>query len=225
MPPSFDYDERPRRRRARPDRTVLWVVFGLLGALGGLLLLAGVAVLLWVVLPARKARPVLSVPPLPDVLSAPVPPGWQEFRSPEGRFRVLLPGRPTVRRQQAASPAGPVLDTVCELNTDDLSLGVRFADFDGPAQRNFPLDRVITDGRDSILRALGGQVASERTFDLGDVRVREVVIDSARQGRCHFRWYVRGRRLYAVTVMSVKRDRAPPAAVARRVFDSFQLTD
>jgi hypothetical protein len=225
MPPSLDYDDRPRRRRAGPDRTVFWVVFGLLGALGGLLLLAGVAVILWVVVPARKARPVLSGLPLPDVLSAPVPPGWQEFRSPEGRFRILLPGRPTVRKQQAPSPAGPVIDTLCELNTDEMSVGVRFADFDGPAQHNFPLDRVVTDGRDSILRALGGHVSGERAFDLGDARVREVVIDSARQGRCHFRWYVRGRRLYAVTVMSVKRGRAPPTKIVRRVFDSFQLTD
>jgi hypothetical protein len=225
MPPSLDYDDRPRRRRARPDRTALWVVLGLLGALSALLLVAGAAVLLWVVMPARKAKPVLGAPQFPDVPAAPVPAGWREFRSAEGRFRVLLPGRPAVRKQRAPSPAGPVLDTVCELNTDEMSVGVRFADFDGPNQRDFPLEQVVTDGRDSILRALGGRVSSERAFNLGDVRVREAVIDSARQGRCHFRWYVRGRRLYAVTVMSVKRDWAPPADVVRRVFDSFQLTD
>jgi hypothetical protein len=225
MPASLDYDDRPRRRPVRRDRTALWVVLGLLGALAALLLVGGLAIILWVARPARKARPVLTGPPPAAAPAAAVPAGWQEFTSPEGRFRVLLPGRPSVRRQQAPSPAGPVLDTVCELNTAELSLGVRFADFDGPAQRNFPLEQVVNDGRDAIHKALGGRLAREVSFNLGDVRVREVVIDSDRQGRCHFRWYVRGRRLYAVSVMSVQRDRAPPADVVSRVFDSFRLTD
>jgi hypothetical protein len=197
------------------------VVLGLLGAFGLLLVAGGVAAVLWFALAGKKNKPT---PPAAEV-TADAPAGWQEFSLPEGRFRVLLPGRPSVRRQNAPSPVGPVLDTVCELNTDEMSIGVRFADFDSPAQRNVPLEQVVNDGRDAILKALGGRLVREGGFTVGNARVREAVIDSARQGRCHFRWYVRGRRLYAISVLSLHRDRAPPDDVVRRFFDSFRLTD
>jgi hypothetical protein len=58
---------------------------------------------------------------------------------------------------------------------------------------------------------------------VGDVPVREALIDSPRQGTCYFRWYLRGRRLYTLTVMGI--GGSPPDDVVRRFFDSFQLTD
>ncbi len=224
MPRSRESDDRPRRRRPpRQDRTVLWVVLGLLAAAGALLMAGGVAVVLWFTLGAKKARTLPAPAGAPAQVEAPA--GWQEFRSAEGRFRVLLPGRPAVRKQNVPSPAGPVPDTVCELNTDALSVGVRFADFDGPAQKDFPLDRVIDSGRNDLVKALGGRVVRERNWIAAGARARELVIDSARQGTCQFRWYVRGRRLYVVAVLSLHRDRPPPEEVVHRVFDSFQLTD
>ncbi len=219
MPPSLDYD-RPRPRRDRPDRTVLWVVVGVLGALAALFVVGGLAVILWLVLPARRGKPAL--PGLPPVPAAAVPAGWQEVSSAEGRFRALMPGRPRVEHRNMPSPFGPVADTAYILDTDRLSIGVVFADFTGPRQGNVSLDAVVNAGRDAIRDKLGGPVR-ERAFHAGNVPVREALIDSPRQGTCHFRWYLRGRRLYTVSIMGLRG--SPPDDVVRRFFDSFQLTD
>lgn len=120
------------------------------------------------------------------------------------------------------SPFGPVADTAYILDTDKLSLGVTFADFTGPRQGNVSLGAVIDAGRDAIRNKLGGPVR-EGAFRVGNVPVREVLIDSPNQGTCYFRWYKRGRRLYTVTMMGV--GGSPPYDLVRRFFDSFQLTD
>src|SRR5437868_12656641 len=156
MPRSVEYDDRPRPRRARPDRTILWVVVGLLGALAALLLVGGLAVILWVARPARRGKPVLPGAPPAGAPAAAAPAGWQEVSSAAGRFRALMPGRPRVEHRQMPSPFGPVADTAYILDTDQLSLGVTFADFTGPRQGNVSLDSVVNAGRDAIRNEQSG---------------------------------------------------------------------
>jgi hypothetical protein len=127
-----------------------------------------------------------------------------------------------VERRNMPGPFGPVADTACILDSADLSLGVTFADFDGPARQNVPLESVVNAGRDAIRDKLGGAVR-ERAFHVGTVPVREAAIHSPRQGTCYFRWYVRGRRLYTVSILGTRA--TPPDDVVSRFFDSFRLTD
>jgi hypothetical protein len=116
---------RPRRRRARQKAQPRAAprVWGLLAGLAALLVGGGMAVVLvHVRATGRHLRegPSAAAPRNPGGGSPPgparppavptVPPGWQEIRSPEGRFTVAMPAGAFERRRTMSSRVGPVRD-------------------------------------------------------------------------------------------------------------------
>lgn len=207
---------RPKRIGKRSKRSSSPWILALAVGMGVLLVLGGgVAALFWSGILGTKGK---------GAAGAIIPPGWQELSSPEGRFRVLMPGTPTRQKRKMSSPVGDVHDTAFILDTADRSIMVSYADFDAPHQKAASLDNIISQARDATLESFqGAGLMTEKAITLQGYSGREVLIDIPRQGIAYFRWYAVKRRMYVLGMIGIKS--TPPEAEVSRFFDSFQLTE
>jgi hypothetical protein len=150
-------------------------------------------------------------------------PGWSEFSSVEGGFRVMLPKPPEVKKRSMPGPdgVGLIADTACLADNSEISVGVMFADLDTPTLSTLSMDRYINAGRDAIARNPGWKVASEEESTLDGRPARLLSFDTP-QGPVYFRYCPVDRRLYIVSLFSITR----PATDAeiRGFFESFHFT-
>jgi hypothetical protein len=155
--------------------------------------------------------------------SRPSSSNWEEVVSPEGGFRVLFPTAPRKAVRSVSSQAGQVTDTAYLLDTPDWSMAVRFADFDKPGQANVAMEEIVNAGRNGTVKALGGNVTSEKEISLAGHEGKEVIVNVPGRGTSWLRWYIVKRRIYTVVIMSHRA--TPHSSDVARFLDSFQLTN
>jgi hypothetical protein len=211
-----DYDDEeplPRRRRRLPDEDVDGIGTGSIVAIVAVSALGVVAVVLLLLL----ALGVFSRKSPSDSV------GWQEVVSPEGRFRVTMPGQPRKEIRTVQSQVGPVTDTNFGFDTNEWSIGVRYADFDGPGHLATPIEEIIKAGRDSTVKSLKGFVLSEKDISISGHPGREVVVEVLRRGTTYLRWCAVNRRIY--TLIFMNNFATSSKTEVNRFFDSFQITE
>jgi hypothetical protein len=189
----------------------------LLAALAALLAGGGMAVLIFHVRGRRVGEePSAAAPRNPGggpssgftrpPVVPPVPPGWQEIRSPEGRFTVAMPAGAFERKRTMSSRVGPVRDKAYlhELQGEVLNYMAAYADFTEEQLRRASLEDIIRDGRDAIIQTYGGNLESERAIHLNGHRGREIVIGVPGRGKFVYRYYAVPPRLYTLGVAGSK---------------------
>ncbi len=122
---------------------------------------------------------------------------WREFTSPEGRFAVMLPGRPARDSREVALAGAKVPMHMTSVQMSGMAFGVAYADLppglDG--------ERVVAEGRDALVRNIGGRVTAERPIVLDGARGIEFQAEGTAQGaamRISARIAVAGDRFYQV---------------------------
>lgn len=125
---------------------------------------------------------------------------WREFTSPEGRFAVMLPGRPArdAREVTLAGTKAPMHMTSVQVS--GMAFGVGYADLPPGADG----ERVIAEGRDALVRNIGGRVTAERPVALDGARGIEFQAEGSAQGaamRISARLAVAGERFYQVVLV------------------------
>jgi hypothetical protein len=151
------------------------------------------------------------------------PSGWEQVVSREGRFRVRMPGQPRKEVRTVSSQAGPVTDTQFLLETKECSLGVRYADFDGPEQQAITLEEIIRAGRNATLKQYNALFLRESDINFQGYPGKEVVAEMPKRGTAYLRWYAVNRRIYALVYMNNR----PTSSTTEvnRFFDSFQIIE
>jgi hypothetical protein len=129
---------------------------------------------------------------------------WREYKSAEGRFRVMLPGAPT-RKVRSSK------EVEFGLETPDAKIGVVYADL---PEKVKPEKYMVAPS--------GSKVLSEKDVTQGDYSGRDIVADVPQHGTTHMRFLTTGKRLY--TVMIVGKGRSLSDSEVARVLDSFQIT-
>ncbi len=122
---------------------------------------------------------------------------WREFTSPEGRFAVMLPGRPARDAREIPLAGAKVPLHMSSVQVSGMAFGVGYADLPPGAD----VARVLAEGRDALVRNIGGRVTAERPVALEGARGIEFQAEGSAQGvamRVSARIAVAGDRFYQV---------------------------
>lgn len=126
---------------------------------------------------------------------------WREFTSPEGRFAVMLPGRPARDSREVALAGAKVALYMTSVQASGMAFGVGYADL--PAGTDAA--RVIAEDRDALVRNIRGRVTAERPIALDGARGIEFQAEGSAQGaamRIAARLAVAGDRFYQVVFIA-----------------------
>jgi hypothetical protein len=187
--------------------------FPTVGRVGGSLAIAAAGYVLTTAIllgAAAASRPNL----IPDE-------NWKEFKSPDGRCRMQMPGTPRLR-QEFLAPLEQNVDQH-EVSLDAGRTVFSFAGFDIPDKfKHVALEDRFRGARDGMMNVEPGvRLVSERRIDLaGQHPGTEFILDARSKGRAHVRMYVVGRRIYLLAVFGHVH-----TTDALRFLDSFQLAD
>jgi WD40 repeat protein len=196
---------RPRRPNAKRSGVPLWVWLLTGGAVVVAGLLAGAVFL------------------VTQSLTADADDGanWTLFSSPEGQFRVSLPGTPEKKSKVEQTANGPVTVhmLVYEDREADYSVSVSYTDspaFD-PAQ---PVDAIFDEARQGVLRKVpDGQLRLQARTRDGDCPANDLIIEAPRKVRLRVRHVVAQGRMYELMV--TQSGARPSAEAAERFLASF----
>ena len=176
------------------------------------------ALLTCATLASAQQRPLLTAAP---ALSVQEPDEWIKYTSPEGRYNVLLPGRPTVSTK-AASAEGASL-TQYRAALFDAAVGYMIGYFDYTETMTFSLDGA----RDGMIEAVKGTLLAEKSISLAGYPGRELRVLAKDVSGTEFltraRYYDINRRVYVVQFIIPKSAEAESEAKASKYFDSFQV--
>jgi hypothetical protein len=153
----------------------------------------------------------------PATAAAPAP--WEMYTSAEGRFRVLMPGKPSTGVQDVPGENARLYTHGVEYRGSNYCVG--YVDFPAPNVSGVPVELAYDRVRDGMLRTAGTRLVRERAVTRNGIAGRELTLES--DGKTvEWQYLLVGQRLYMIGVQS---DRgSPDANDVRRFFDSFQLT-
>jgi hypothetical protein len=145
---------------------------------------------------------------------------WREFTWPQGRFSVLLPGRPAHGWREVALAGRAVRMDMVSVQIKGLAFGVAYADLPADAD---PM-RVINESRDALIRNISGRITTEHAVEIDGARGIEFEAEGATQEarmRLAARILVGAGRFYQIVFVG-REERA--AAVDTALFlGSFKL--
>lgn len=148
------------------------------------------------------------------------PPGWREFESKAGRFRVLLPGAPATSRQTIRTDIGNVAST--RFTTTDaakVTYDILFNDYPGTGVSRASPQKLLDGARDGLLYQTKGRLIGEKPITLANYPGRDQEIMSGDGTHYRIRLVWAGNRLYQIMAVTPGQPR-PDAQV---FFDSFQI--
>lgn len=150
---------------------------------------------------------------------------WQEYKSTEGRFSVLMPSVPEERKQTVNTPVGPIDQHVAILSPDkNTAYLASYADYPESATQGVKPDQILDGSRDGSVANIQGKLLSELIITLGDYPGREIRVafpDDIHTMR--MRIYIVGSRLYQVGVLTTKENVSNNSVT--KFLDSFKLVE
>ena len=130
---------------------------------------------------------------------------WREYASVEGRYAVLLPGKPREEARSVGTNLGTVTMHMTAASAADWRFGVAWADYPEAAARE--PERLIDTQRDALLRNIAGRVLAEKPAPLNG-RPGRLVAAEGKSGDAvialHARFVLDGTRLYQVAATGAR---------------------
>lgn len=128
----------------------------------------------------------------------PPPPGWQELRSQEGRFRVLFPGEPVV--QQRDDPPTGLTFHQFVVSGGGRVLFVLYTDYPENEVALKGVEGMVNADRDNFVKGVQGHVTEERRIFCQEFPGRDLSITNE-EGRSYFlRMCLAGPRMYMILI-------------------------
>jgi hypothetical protein len=167
-------------------------------------------------------------PPAPDF----VPSSWKEFISPDGTFRILMPGIPKDVSQPVETKAGSVTMTLHTLSTKTAEYSAGYTTFAQNIE-SLQSSKLTLDGlRDQLTAREKGKILDEQDVSAEEHPGRALVMEVA-DGIFRDRYYLVGHRIYVASVFMLKVKAASAddtqgisksqEEVATRFLNSFRL--
>lgn len=131
---------------------------------------------------------------------------WREFSWPQGRFTVLFPSRPAEATRDITLAGASTRMQMLSARIEGMAFGVGYADL--PA--GVTPAAALTDGRDALVRNIGGTITTERDVAIEGAAGRELFAEG-RSGEQPMvlaaRLFIAGNRYYQVVFIG-RKDRA-----------------
>ena len=147
---------------------------------------------------------------------------WNEFKSTDGNFSVLLPGAPTASDQPINMQTGQIEAHIFTLTTGQFAYMVSYTDYPASIFDTTPIKSILDGLRDGAVKNSQGRLINEADIALGAYAGRELNVESSNGSnvmRAHL--YVVNHRLYQVIVITDK-GRASSAEITK-FLSSFKL--
>lgn len=146
---------------------------------------------------------------------------WEKFTSAQGRFNVLMPGKPEEKKEtkQGAGPLFPLTNYLYTSQDGGAIYLVGWVDYNPGARLN--VQGELAANRDNFLKSLNAKLVSEKPIKIGTHPGIEFTGDNP-QASFAAQVYVVGRRPYMLAALTIKGRGAP--AQANKFFSSFVLT-
>jgi hypothetical protein len=151
---------------------------------------------------------------------------WKTFTSPEGRFSVLMPDKPTPSKVGVFTPRGAKESntfTYSDENLNDYLFAYsRFRDND---ERVMDSDELLNKVQKGILATEEGKLRSSIALMLDDIPGREVTVEHSDGSFKTHRFYIAGNYFYQLSVEIKNKDAQYRAEKTERFLNSFRLSD
>jgi hypothetical protein len=145
---------------------------------------------------------------------------WRMFESADGRFKVLFPGAPVVKREKFRSGIGDIASTRHTAGDAEATYDVTYNDYPKERVAKLPAATLLESARDGLVLRAKGHLNSDRPVTLGKVPGREIEIMGEDGTVYRIRLLLAGTRMYQLTALA----RVPARPQEKKLFDSFQLT-
>jgi len=148
---------------------------------------------------------------------------WQEFVSPEGRFRVLMPGTPKFENSVVHTRLGSLPVKAYDVESGDWKFSVFYGDLDSAGLQEVSPEEWIDAVRDIYKVRSQANLLIERGLWLHGHKGKETRFELSVGWIVGRRMYSVNRRIYTVNVSRKKHESLE--AVIAHFFDSFQILD
>jgi len=132
---------------------------------------------------------------------------WRELSVPEGRFAVLLPGKPRHESRALNTAAGALTMTMYSFSLERGTMGVAYTDYPGAALAAGHMRAQLDAARDALLRNIQGGVRSEEDISVAGFPGRQVFAEGragAQGAVLKARFVVAGSRLYQIAYVGAR---------------------
>ena len=146
-------------------------------------------------------------------------PAWEKFTSAEGKFSILMPGKPEPQKQTSQSPIGPYTTYLFIGRSSGQIYLVGWVDY--APSFTFDPQKEMEANRDNFAKGVEAQVKATTPIKLGTYSGIEFTGDSEKAS-FRSRVYIVGKRPYQLIALWSKGEAEPPDIA--RFLSSFTLT-
>ncbi len=151
--------------------------------------------------------------------------GWQEVKSKEGRFVVMMPGDPNYIVDTVSTPAGKVAYPSYVVNNEDNYYLIGYSDMPKELVARAPADVIIEGSCRGVLHEAGGKQIGSKLLKRDKYLGREIIAEIPGQDQdqiqvMRVRSYLVGNRLYLIFASGPPEDTTGNFG---RFMDSFEL--
>jgi hypothetical protein len=164
----------------------------------------------------------------PIMTPAPIVAGeWQEFQSPDGNFRILMPREPLKDFVPLGGDFGPIELNMFETQLGNMEYAVGYVDLPPDKLKQYKTATLLSNMSQHAASAPNGRILSSKAIKLGSYPGHEIIADgvsstdSSEKKVLRMRLYLVGNRLYEVLQAAPKSQSQLPDI--QKFFDSFTL--
>jgi len=127
---------------------------------------------------------------------------WQNFRAPDDRFQILMPGIPELQIQTIQTPLGEQEQHLYKVDKGPQAYMIGYTDLDDKTLAAHSADDLLDDASARGVLAVNGKLQSFEQTTYRGYPARNVVIDVADgDGVIHARYVLVGNRLYQIAAI------------------------
>lgn len=149
---------------------------------------------------------------------------WREFNLSEGGFSIVMPGKPSKQIVKTNSAIGPIDFFLLTLEQEDVVYMVGYSDYPDTFLQSNTQDSLLDIACYGAVVNLKGNLVSRSVISINEHPGREMKIEQANGKTIYLtRLFLVGRRLYQVTVLTLKRKEI--SNDDKKFLDSFTLLE
>lgn len=146
---------------------------------------------------------------------------FKEFRSDEGRFTVLMPGKPEIRNEAMDMPFGTVNTITYMAGSRKIGCAVAYTDYPALLIKTTDPQKLLDGARDGAIKDGNGRLISETSINFHGLPARDVLIEVPGKAFTATRYILASPRFY--TLLFFAPENKGHEQDISKFFDSFKI--
>jgi hypothetical protein len=127
---------------------------------------------------------------------------FKEFRSDEGRFTVLMPGKPKAQNQTMDTPVGKVDMVMYMASSGKAGCAVAYADYPEQLINSTDPQKTLDGARNGAIKNVSGRLVSETSISFHGLPARDVRIEIPNKAFVTARFILASPRFYELMLIA-----------------------